>query len=448
MYFVHRCALPALIFTMALGGCDDGEDGVEPIPDAAPSGGSGGEADAGGVGGTGGGEAGSGGGQGGAGGAPDLSDALREALEARGQSAWESADLPGFSIAVVQGSEVVWSRGWGFADIEGQVPATPETPYTLGSISKAIMAVGVMQAVDAGHLTLNTPLSELPMPFAITNPRAPEGQITLEHLVTHTSGIRDGDAYDCAYAIDDDGSALYHLADPDLGCPEPVQMDQALFVESHLTPEGALYDEGHWAAHAPGARYSYTNVGSALTAVAFQAATGQGLDMWTSSKIFDPLGMTSTYWHAEGATMPMAVRYYRPEDDGPLEPLPAYSLSTWADGGLKSSAQDLGAFLGAVVSAYEGTETVLTPTAAQAMLASRLDIPSESDWQGVFWSGAGGVFGHSGSDPGADTLMFYDRTSAVGVVLLTNADDDFADLTPVHSLFFDVFEIMGSDFEL
>src|SRR3954468_5126553 len=92
--------------------------------------------------------------------------------------------LPGLSIALVQGDETVYSRGFGQRDIRRGLPATPDTLFGAASITKSFIAIAILQLVEKGRLKLSDPVDEIvPCPIKST-----DGPVTIEHLLTHTAG--------------------------------------------------------------------------------------------------------------------------------------------------------------------------------------------------------------------------------------------------------------------
>ncbi len=103
------------------------------------------------------------------------------AFEAEMEALRQDLKIPGMSAAVVKGGQVVWARGLGYADIENQVAATPETPYNLASVTKPFAALVIMQLVQDGKLSLDDRVSR----YGVT---LPEGDaVTVRHLMSHTS---------------------------------------------------------------------------------------------------------------------------------------------------------------------------------------------------------------------------------------------------------------------
>ena len=119
---------------------------------------------------------------------------------------------PGFSAAVVAGSSLVWSAGYGLADVHRETVMTPDTIQNIGSISKTITATAVMQLFETGQFGLDDDVSEY-LPFQVRNPRYPDAPITFRQLLAHRSSIKDGPAYGESYACGDPaGGAFVGLA--------------------------------------------------------------------------------------------------------------------------------------------------------------------------------------------------------------------------------------------
>jgi CubicO group peptidase (beta-lactamase class C family) len=171
---------------------------------------------------------------------------------------------PGCAVGVYQNGEVVFARGYGFADLINDVPITPATRFTVGSVSKQFTAASIALLAQAGRISLSDDvrkyvpeLQQYPVP------------VTIGHLVHHTSGIRDfwelvdlaGMRFDDGYTSDD----MLNLARRQKGLNFP-----------------------------PGSEYRYSNTGYLLLGVVVKRVTGQSLRQFADSAIFRPLGMTNT----------------------------------------------------------------------------------------------------------------------------------------------------------
>ena len=109
-------------------------------------------------------------------------------------------NIPGFSAAVVVDNQLRWSQGYGLAEMENSVPATPTTTYRIASVSKPITAVAAMQLVERGKLDLDTPIQK----YCPAYPEKP-WKITARHLLGHLSGIRH-------YKTDENFNSTRHFA--------------------------------------------------------------------------------------------------------------------------------------------------------------------------------------------------------------------------------------------
>ena len=111
---------------------------------------------------------------------PSTADLLPQ-FEAELEGLRQQLKIPGLSAAIVEDQELVWAQGLGYADLENQVAATPETPYRLASVTKPIAATLIMQLVEEGVLALDDPVSNYGVHLES------EGEIKVWHLLTHTS---------------------------------------------------------------------------------------------------------------------------------------------------------------------------------------------------------------------------------------------------------------------
>lgn len=109
--------------------------------------------------------------------------------------------IPGLSAVVLEDQEVIWAKGFGFADVENRIPATPDTLYSIASLTKTFAATLIMQLVDQGKLELDEPISHYSSDFK-------DDSVRIKHLLTHTSngtpGERfqyDGNRYDYLTAV-------------------------------------------------------------------------------------------------------------------------------------------------------------------------------------------------------------------------------------------------------
>ena len=103
------------------------------------------------------------------------------------------AKVPGTSVTIIENSQIVLSKGYGFADLKTRTPVTPDTVFRAGSISKSFTSIGIMMLVEEGKLSLDAKLSDLMPELRYANPWEATDPIRLVHLLEHTTGFDDID---------------------------------------------------------------------------------------------------------------------------------------------------------------------------------------------------------------------------------------------------------------
>jgi CubicO group peptidase (beta-lactamase class C family) len=191
---------------------------------------------------------------------------------------------PGISVSVVHEGELVWAGADGVADVENQVPAKPTTVYRIGSITKTITAVAVMQLVEAGQVGLDDTLEKW-VPYYPVNRSS---LITLRHVLTHTSGIRH-----------------YHY---ERGEKEglPPQYYPSLEAASNIysvAEEPLLFT--------PGTDFCYSSYASRLLGEVIERASGITWEAYIKQHIFEPAGMNDSRVDHPLAVIPNRSRGYR-----------------------------------------------------------------------------------------------------------------------------------------
>ena len=321
--------------------------------------------------------------------------------------------LPGFCVVEVTPDSVRYQRGFGYADVATKKPFTPATIQYIGSISKTLIGISLMQLVERGKLTLDTDINTI-LPFRVVNPHQPDSVIRVRHLATHTSGIIDRyEAYELGYE-------RTRLPTTSLGD----------YLKQYLTPGGKYYSPANFGNYVPGTRYEYSNIGAALAGYLVETIEKQSYADYTQQHILTPLQLTDSHWYYDSAR---AARYATPYDSAG-RPHAYYSLVTYPDGGLRSSGRDLGHYLQAMMRAYAdkslADEQLLTPASSRTLFAPRFtaaampaNVPAKEPNIGVFWiTDRKGRLGHTGGDYGVATFMWFDPEKLVGRVVIFNSD--------------------------
>jgi len=195
---------------------------------------------------------------------PEVRSAI-DLLEAWIEAQRVARELPGMSIGIVHDQALVWSRGFGWADLERREPATADTLYRIGSITKLFTATALLILRDAGKLHLDDPLTaHLPW-FQMKAAAADAGTITIRHLLTHTSGLPREGAF--PYFTDSRFPTI-----EDIRARLPMQ-------------ERPLPTETRW---------KYSNLGATLAGEVVAAVAGEPYVDFVRRRILAPLGMTAT----------------------------------------------------------------------------------------------------------------------------------------------------------
>lgn len=336
-------------------------------------------------------------------------------LDAFVEEQMTEASMVGVGAAIIVNKKVVRVKGYGFADKERTVPFTPDTMMNIGSISKTFTGVALMHAVQNGKLSLDENINTY-LPFKVANPHFPDDPITLRQLAIHTSGITDRwSIYERTYHYGGDS-------------PEPL----GAFLKSYFVPDGKYYSKDNFLDARPGAQREYSNIAAGLAGYIVEIAVGEPLNSYTKKHIFEPLKMQNTGWFLSEIDPASHAKLYVAQG-GAAIPIQHYGLTTYPDGGVRTSVADLSKFFITLLNdgEYEGVQ-ILEKESAEEMLRFQYTPSSkpenvnltgeDSVNSGIFWSTKSDVtrIGHNGSDPGLRTMMLSDIAKEVGVVLFTN----------------------------
>jgi D-alanyl-D-alanine carboxypeptidase len=225
------------------------------------------------------------------------------------QAEMKRHQIPGLSLAVLQKGKILKAKGYGFANVELNEPATAETVYQLASITKSFTATAVMQLVEDGKLTLNDKIAaHLPgLPKAWS-------EVTVWHLLTHTSGIK---SYTQLAAIADNPQKEFSSG-------EMIALVADLPLEFR-----------------PGERYDYSNTGYYLLGLLIEKISGQRYGAFLDQRIFKPAGMTSTRVNSFADLIPRRAAGYMLRDGGIRNGILVNPSQPFAAGALVTSASDL-----------------------------------------------------------------------------------------------------------
>ncbi len=245
---------------------------------------------------------------------PAVAQQLPDSLSTRVDavfSRFARPDSPGCALGIFQNGAITYSKGYGAANLEYGAAITPATPFISGSVAKQFTAAAIALLVEQGRISLDDDVRKY-------LPELPDygEKITIDHLVHHTSGLRDF-------------WALVQVA-------------------------GMRYDDGYTAGDvirlaarqkrlnfAPGTEYDYSNTGYIALGLIVQRVTGKSLRDFAAEQIFGPLGMTTTHFHDDHTMLvPGRASAYSPLPEG------GYRINVWnndivGQGGLILTVNDL-----------------------------------------------------------------------------------------------------------
>jgi CubicO group peptidase (beta-lactamase class C family) len=320
---------------------------------------------------------------------------------------------PGISAAIVENGEFVWSAGFGMADLENSVPATPQTLYRLASISKSITATAVMELWERGKLDLDSPVQKYCPAF----PQKP-WPVTTRELLGHLAGIRYYHVPELPYSESQ--------SDPEVGntrhFENGIEGGLKFFAEDPLVTQ-------------PGTHFNYSTQGYTLVVCAIEGSSGNAYADYVREHVLVPAGMLQTRPDDRFAIIPLRTRFYSKDKSGAVVNAEFLDSSyKVAGGGWLSSAPDMARFEVAILS-----DRLLKRATRDIMWTPQ--IPSDGlgrmvyglGWQGGTTHGVADV-GHGGSQQGTSTMMLIAPDARAGVVVLINSDSAGASELASHLL--------------
>jgi CubicO group peptidase (beta-lactamase class C family) len=177
-------------------------------------------------------------------------------------------DIPGAAVAVVSGDSVLFTGGFGYANIKKKIPVTVNTHFMLGSITKSFTALGIVKLVEEGKVDLNTPVKEILPGVIIQNPWEDTDPVRLVHLLEHTAGICDGFL-----------TLFNWRREPDIPLNKVIRLHKRIVIH-----------------HRPGSFYLYSNIGYLLAGIILEEITQMKYEEFLKREFLLPLGMkTSTF---------------------------------------------------------------------------------------------------------------------------------------------------------
>ncbi|MCE9620626.1 MAG: beta-lactamase family protein [Planctomycetes bacterium] len=315
---------------------------------------------------------------------------LSAKIDAIAAKALAQPNVAGLSIAVARDGEVIFSKGYGKADLEFAVPTDKETMFRIGSVTKQFTAAAVMKLVEQGKLSLDDTLDKMLPDFPATSK-----PITLRQILTHTSGI-------WSYTNDD----------------KFMSRDASL----ELTPtELVAFFKDHPLDFDPGTKWNYSNSAYYLLGEIVAKAAGKPYAVFVQDELFTPLGLSRTRYESNREVIANRAQGYSFEKGKLVNDKPIGADVPGAAGSLLSNAEDLvrwnTALAGGKVISAKSYELMTTPTILPGGKNTRYGFGLQvSEWetrQRV--SHGGGIFGFS-------SMLEYFPAEKLSIAVIANCD--------------------------
>ena len=327
-------------------------------------------------------------------------DAALKVYDAWAGATVSDREYPSAAIGIVYDQKLIWSRGYGFADIAAKQPATPATLYRIASISKLFTATALMQLRDEGKLHLDDPVSKHLDWFRPVN-RHPDGpEVTVWALLTHTAGLPRE-------------SAMPYWTTKEF--PARDEMIRMLAAQETIYPSET--------------QTKYSNLGLAIAGEIVAKVSGLPYERFIEERILRPLEMKSTLVRPQAATPGLATGYLRrsPGQTRTAEEFTDTKAITPA-ANLASSVEDLAKF---VMFQLRTSDPILRASTVREMQRVHWVLPNWQGGRGLGFQirrvGDQTRVGHSGSLGGYRSRLEFVPASKIGVIALINANDGDAD---------------------
>jgi CubicO group peptidase (beta-lactamase class C family) len=283
-----------------------------------------------------------------------------EIIEGMVTTIMQQMKIPGLSLTVVENGKTIYTKGIGARSLKGNLPATPDTLYGIGSVTKSFTCIAIMQLAEQGKLKIDDPVSKH-IDFKIGKEDKP---ILIEHLMSHSSGIPN---------LGIASVLIRRHSFPDLESFVPISSAEDWLMHAN-SAQDEIVDE-------PLKRFFYFNGGYALLGLVIEVVSGMKYTDYINEYILKPLAMNrSTYLREEFEKEEDRMTAYATEKGKVKESIHPFDNLIYAAGGLLSSVKEMENYLQMYLN--EGTfkgKQILKPESIKKMMVPMIQGP-----QGVF----------------------------------------------------------------
>jgi CubicO group peptidase (beta-lactamase class C family) len=329
----------------------------------------------------------------------------------------------GLALGVVRNGHLEFFRGHGLADIASHAPITEDTVFRIGSITKTITAIAVLQLWERGLIQLDTPANDYLRAYRLMPAKGVGQPATVRHLLTHTAGIPE----------------VVHIADlfhPEWGPFGSRPAARSVKAGEPLPPLAAYYRGGLRLVADPGSAFAYTNHGFATLGQLVEDVSGMPLDRYLREQIFAPLGMTDTDLARSARIASRLATGYALGPDG-ARAVPDRDWITRGATNTYSTTRDIARYVAAILGGGANQHgAVLKPETLAVMFAPhyRSDPRLAGMGLGFFRHDSGGhrVVGHDGIMPGFNSGLLAAPDDGIGLIAFTNGSSGAMAWLPIE----------------
>jgi len=315
--------------------------------------------------------------------------------------------IPGIGLGTLKDGDLIYSKGFGFGDVDSAIPVTTKTLFHIGSVTKSFTALSIVKLFETGRISLDDPVSKyLPMDLKVKGE-----SVTIHHLLTHSSGIP-ALAYAEAFI-----RGYFETSENWLPISNPE--DIISFMK----------DYERWIVSKPGERFFYLNEGYVLLGLIISEVSGMDYKEFVKKEIFEPLEMERTTFCDNHILKEkdVATHYVHDKSGNLVSRKPILGITS--DGGIVSCVEDLSKYIAMMINrGIYKNKRILKEENVELMEKCHIKLPYQifgNDFYGYGWMVYPNFFdkklvGHGGSVLTHNTYVAYVPEEKIGVVVLSN----------------------------
>ncbi len=347
-----------------------------------------------------------------------ISGFISSSVEENVEQLVTDGDIPSLHTCVVSEKEICWFRAFGDQ-------TDPDTVFLIGSIQKVFTAISILQLYDVGTIGLDDDVNDY-LPFSVRHPDYPDTSITIRMLLSHRSGLS-ATLYS-EFCFDWEGGYTPEYRPYVRGYYDSViGIPLGEYLAMCLPSDGSLYSQSNWEFE-PDTRYGYSNIGYKVLKYILEFQTNLAIQEYMQENIFSPLRMNNTGFNASEYIGHHAIPYTRMSGNATNMELPVWNGRYM----VRSTAMDMGNLLIALMNDGQFDRFQMLQQDTLAMMFENTcsgglpkDLRKDFMWEGY---GLGlevrnhGAFGHGGSTIGFTAEMYFNPTTDLGFVRLSNVN--------------------------